>query len=102
METTREPARTAPRQGEQPAGRERDEADRQIAERLAAEPEPPAPSQEEADEIKERALNPAPDEAAEPKAATPPPAGETEAQRRERERQTRDQQRTASGEQTTR
>ena len=110
METTREPARTSgpgvpgptPRQGEPTAPtRERDEADKQIAERLAAEPEPPVPSQEEADEIKERALNPASEEAAAPKAETPP-AGETDAQRRERERHERDRQRATSGDQTDR
>lgn len=36
--------------------RERDEADRQIAEHLAKAPETPQPTQEEADEIRERAL----------------------------------------------
>jgi len=97
METTREPARTVPRQGEPTAPtRERDEADRQIAERLAAEPEPPQPSQEEADQIKEQAQN---IDSGVPKtgagqAAPQPPAGETAEQRRERERQARDQQRT--------
>ena len=102
METTREPARTVPRQGESAApARERDEADRQIAERLAAEPDPPAPSQEEADAIKEQALNPAAEAVAEPKAPTPP-QGETDAQRRERERHERDRQRAASGDQTDR
>jgi len=102
METTKEPARSVPRQGESAApARERDEADKQIAERLAAEPEPPQPSQEEADEIKEQALNPAAEAVAEPKAEAPP-AGETDAQRRERERQTREQQRATSGEQTNR
>jgi hypothetical protein len=110
METTKEPARTSgpstvgptPRQGEPTAPtRERDEADKQIAERLAAEPEPPQPSQEEADAIKEQALNPA---AAEPKAETPqPPQGQGDLARAgERERQTREQQRATSGEQTNR
>jgi len=103
METTREPARTVPRQGEPAAPtRERDEADKQIAERLAAEPEPPQPSQEEADEIKERALAGAP---ASEEAATKPassPVGETDAQRRERERRERDQPRATSSEQTNR
>jgi len=102
METTKEPARTVPRQGEPAAPtRARDEADKQIGERLAAEPEPPVPSQEEADEIKERALNPASGEAPATQPAAPP-QGETDAQRRERERREREQQRTASGEQNNR
>lgn len=37
--------------------RERDEADKQIAENLAKPAEPPVPSQEEADQMKERALS---------------------------------------------
>lgn len=37
--------------------RQRDEADKQIAENLAKPAEPPVPSQEEADQMKERALS---------------------------------------------
>jgi len=53
------PARPAQRPAEQSAtgARERDEADKQIAEHLAATPEPPQPSQEEADAIKETVVS---------------------------------------------
>lgn len=92
METTKEPARPAPRPGEPAAqrqetgGRERDEADKQIAEHLAKPPEQPVPTQEEADAIKEaHAAGGVPPE------QQPPPAGETAEQRRERERREREQ-----------
>jgi hypothetical protein len=63
--------------------REREETDKLIAERLATPPEPPTPTQDEADAIKEAAFsgNLQPEE---------PAAPETEEQRRERERQQRD------------
>ena len=83
-----ESTRTVPRQAEQP--RERDEADKQIAEHLAKPPEQPTPTQEEADAIKEaHAAGGVP-----PEQQPPPPAGETAEQRRERERRERETQRT--------
>ena len=87
METTR----NVPRQTEMApqGGRERDEADKQIAERLNAQPEPPTPSQEEADEIKEAARTG--NQPQEPAAAQPTASqSETAEQRRERERRERD------------
>lgn len=57
-ERQQQASRNVPRPaGAQPAGgRERDEADKQIAEHLGKPPETPVPTQEEADEIRERAL----------------------------------------------
>lgn len=60
-ERTQAGARNVPRTQEQPSPRAegeraRDEADKQIAEHLSKPPETPVPSQEEADEIRERAL----------------------------------------------
>ena len=88
METTR----NVPRQSETaPQGRERDEADKQIAERLNAPPEQPTPTQEEADAIKEAArTGNQPQE--QPPQLTASQA-ETAEQRRERERREREQQR---------
>jgi len=89
-----ESTRTTPQQ--QPAGPQdgkrreeerqaREEAHRRSVEALSA-PEQPTPTQEEADAIKEGAME------AQPKAPEPP-AGETEAQRRTRtEREAKEQQ----------
>jgi hypothetical protein len=58
-ERTQAATRNVPRPADRPHAegeRERDEADKQIAEHLGKPPETPVPTQEEADEIRERAL----------------------------------------------
>jgi hypothetical protein len=88
------PQRAVPRGQPQQAGerapRERDATDAIIQENLAKPPEPPTPTQDEADAMKEAAFsgNLQPEE---------PPAPETEEQRRERERRERDVKPAASG-----
>ena len=76
--STRPRQAAAPRaEGERPTDKElKEQTNKEIAERVSSPPEPPTPTQEEADKYKE----------GEP--AVPPetpPAGETEAQRRARE-----------------
>lgn len=85
MESTRRtaPAPEAERQDERAL---KEQTDKEIAERLSTPPEPPTPTQEEADAFKAGVTE-------EPPAEPPPeaPAGETAQHRREREHREREE-----------